>query len=151
MKIQIRARGIKVTKALRADIKIRLGLVLGRFGGRIGPVVVHLASFDEPRERRKKRCWITVGFERPVEAQDTDVDLLAAVSRSADRVARSVGLAMYAEQMLAKSTSRARLAKGPLSRSASLLAATRKADTKRPLGLRRRHPRAAREHTSRKG
>jgi len=40
MKIQIRARDIKVTKALRAHVELQLGFALSRFGEHIGQVAV---------------------------------------------------------------------------------------------------------------
>jgi len=44
MRVQIRRGGVKLTAALRAHIELRLGLVLGRFGDRVGSVVVRFLA-----------------------------------------------------------------------------------------------------------
>ncbi len=42
MKIQIRERNVEVTEVLRSHVQRRVGLALGRFGERIGRVIVLL-------------------------------------------------------------------------------------------------------------
>jgi ribosomal subunit interface protein len=87
MRIQIRERGVTLTKALRDQVERRLGLALGRFAGRIGVVVVRLSS-----DEGEKRCEIDVGLRpRKVRAEETHADLLAAVDRASNRLSSAVG------------------------------------------------------------
>ena len=97
MKIQIRARDVKVTKALRAHVELRLGFALSRFGEQIGRVAVHFSNSEEHHNRPEKRCQIAVGLPRCVKVQETDADVFAAVARAAHRVARSVAHAIEQE------------------------------------------------------
>ena len=100
MRIQIRARHVEVTEVLHAQVERRLGFVLGRFGARIGRVVVRFSDPNGHRGGRDKRCQIDVGL-RPsgrVQREDTDADLLVAVQRAADRVARAVARVLEQER-----------------------------------------------------
>jgi putative sigma-54 modulation protein len=94
MKIQIRAQDIKVTKALKAHVELRLGFALSRFGEKIGHVAVELSTSDERSDRTEKRCRIAVSLPRCVKVQETDADVFAAVDRAAVRAARSVAHAI---------------------------------------------------------
>ncbi len=96
MKIHIRERNIEVTEDLRAHVERRLGFALGRFGERIGRVVVRFADADGHLDRR---CQIEVGL-RPtiVRVEDRDADLFAAVDHAADRLSRSVARALERER-----------------------------------------------------
>ena len=100
MQIQIRARHVEVTEVLHAQVERRLGFVLGRFGARIGRVVVRFSDTNGHRGGRDTRCQIDVGL-RPsgrVQSEDTDADLLVAVNRAADRVARAVARVLERER-----------------------------------------------------
>jgi ribosomal subunit interface protein len=91
MKIQIRARDLEVTDALRSHVERRLGLALGRFGEQIDRITVHLSNSEKGRDRSKQnRCRVVVGLPRRVKVQETDADVIAAVDRAADRAARKV-------------------------------------------------------------
>ena len=99
MKIQIRARDLEVTDALRAHVELRLGLALGRFGERIDRVAVHLSNSEENADGTPaNRCRIIVGLPRRVKVQETDGDVRAAVDRAADRAARSVARVLDRER-----------------------------------------------------
>jgi len=102
MKIQIRARDVKVTKALRAHVELRLGFALSRFGEQIGRVTVHFSNSEEHHSSPEKRCRIVVDLQRSVKVQETDADVFAAVTRAADRVARSVAHAIEQEHQRAE-------------------------------------------------
>lgn len=91
MKVEIRERNVEVTEELRAHVASRLGLALGRFGDRIGRVLVRFSGPDGRAGEPATRCQIDVSL-RPqnVRAGDTDVDLFVAVDQACDRVSRSV-------------------------------------------------------------
>jgi ribosomal subunit interface protein len=94
MKVQIRERDVSVTSALRAHVERRLGLALGRFAGRIGPVTVRF--FDDAGD---KRCQIDVGLRpRKVRVEDTNADPFAAVDHASDRVSSTVARALDRER-----------------------------------------------------
>jgi putative sigma-54 modulation protein len=99
MKIHIRKRNVEVTKILRAHVESRLGLALGRFGERIGRVIVRFSDTDGHRSGLDKRCQIDVGLRpRSVRVEDMDVDLFVAVDNATDRVSRSVARALERER-----------------------------------------------------
>ena len=95
MQIRIREHDVEVTEALRVHVERRLGIALGRFGDKIGRVVVRLSSARVDAGGLVKRCQIDVGL-RPIEvrAGDVDADLFAAVNHASDRIARSVARAL---------------------------------------------------------
>ena len=138
MQIQIRARDIKVTKALKDHVKYHLGFALSRFGEQIGRVVVHLSNSEVHHSAAEKQCKITVGLQRCVKVQETDADVFEAVARAAVRASRFVRLALAREHERFEGTSRPRIAKKPKSPAALPLAAKRKADIKGLLGSKRK-------------
>jgi ribosomal subunit interface protein len=93
MNVRIRAHRFEVTKALRQHVERCLGLVLGRFGSRIGQVTVRFWDED-----KIKRCQIDIDL-RPVRLriEDRDGDPFAAVEHAASRAARSIGRAIERE------------------------------------------------------
>ena len=100
MQIHIRACHVELPEILHAQVERRLGFVLGRFGTRIGRVVVRLSDTNGHRGGRDTRCQIDVGL-RPsgsVQSEDTDADLFVAVHRAADRVARAVARVLARER-----------------------------------------------------
>jgi ribosomal subunit interface protein len=90
--VQICARHVEVTEVLHAQVERRLGFVLGRFGARIGRVVVRFSDTNGHRGGRDKRCQIDVVLRSSghVRSEDTDADLLVAVNCAADRMARTI-------------------------------------------------------------
>ena len=98
MRIQIRERNVKVTEDLRAHVEGRLGFALGRFGDRIGRVMVRFSGNGAEGGSLDQRCRIEVDLRpRSVMVEDRDVDLFAAVDHAARRVARSVARALELE------------------------------------------------------
>ena len=97
MKIQIRARDITVTKALRAHVEFRIGFALSRFAEHIGQVTVQLSKSDESQDKDEKRCRIVVSLLRWVKVQEIDTDVFAAIDRAVDRAARSISRALEQE------------------------------------------------------
>ena len=91
MKVEIRQHDVEVSELLRAHVVRRLGLALGRFGDRIGRVMVRLSGANGRSGERATRCQIDVSLRpRSVRAGDIDADLFAAVDNASDRVSRSV-------------------------------------------------------------
>jgi len=93
MKISYRGPAIELTEDLRAHVGRQLSFVLSRFGERIGEVTVRVANTDGRDGTTEKRCRMLVELrpEGRVEVEDTDKELLVAVSHAAGRASRSVG------------------------------------------------------------
>ncbi len=109
MKIHIQKRNVEVTKILRAHVESRLGIALGRFGERIGRVMVRFSDTNGRRNGLDKRCQIDVGLRlRSVRVEDMDVDLFVAVNNATDRVSRSVARALEREHELDEGSSKSR-------------------------------------------
>jgi len=99
MKIQIRGRNVELTKILRAQVERRLGFALGRFGERIGRVLLRFSDTDGHRGGADKRCQIDVGLRpRSVRVEHTDADIIVALYHAADRASRSVARAIERER-----------------------------------------------------
>ena len=139
MKIHIRASDIRVTKALRSHVELRLGFALSRFGEHIGHVAVHLSRSEERSDRAEKRCRIVVGLPRHVKVQETDADLFAAVARAADRAARSVAHAIDQDRTQTLRPPQLWKDKKPRSRPTLLLVASGKAGDKGPAGVKQKY------------
>jgi putative sigma-54 modulation protein len=91
VKVEIRQRDVEVTEDLRAHVERRVGLALGRFGDRIGRVMVRFSGPDGRTGEKATRCQIDVNLRpQSVRAGDADADLFAAVDNASDRVSRSV-------------------------------------------------------------
>jgi ribosomal subunit interface protein len=103
MKMQIVGRNVEMNEALRAHVERRLSFALGRFGDRVGRVMVRFSDINGHRGGVDKRCQIDVDLllVRGVRAEDTDADLFIAVDRAADRAARSIARAMERDRRLA--------------------------------------------------
>ncbi len=99
MKIHIRGRKIELTEVLRTRVERRLGFALGRFGERIGRVLLRFSDTNGYPGDVDKRCQIDVGLRpRSVRVEHTDVDLFVALDRAADRASRSVARALERER-----------------------------------------------------
>ena len=93
MKIRYRGPAVELTVELRAHVERQLSFVLSRFGERIGDVTVRVANTDGRQGSTDKRCTLVVVLrpEGRVAVEDTDKELLVAVSHAAGRASRSVG------------------------------------------------------------
>ncbi len=99
MKIHIRGRNVELTEVLRTHVERRLGFALGRFGERIGRVLLRFSDTNGHRGDVDKRCEIDVGLRpRSVRVEQTDADLFVALDRAADRASRSVARALERER-----------------------------------------------------
>ena len=90
MPIQIVARNLELTSVQREIVERRLAFALGRFGDRVGRVTVSLEDLNGPRGGLDQHCRIEVGLvpSGKVMAEARDVDVVAAVNRTAERIAR---------------------------------------------------------------
>ncbi len=99
MTIQIRARGLKLTKAQRTRLESRLSFVFARFGQRIDRVIVRLSDAEAPPGYR--RCQLEVGFDaETVRAEHSDIDFFLALEHAATRAARSVSRAIEMQSLV---------------------------------------------------
>jgi len=106
MRIQLRASRLALTKALRAQAELRLGLALGRFGERVGRVVGRLSQEGDQDGQALTRVRIDIDLHpRTLTVEETDRDLLVALNRAADRASRKVARALERERLLAEGDS----------------------------------------------
>jgi ribosome-associated translation inhibitor RaiA len=90
MRIQVRARAMKLSKAQRARLAARLTFALARFGESIDRVIVRLSDVAEPAGF--KRCQLDVSARTGlVTVEHSDADVFLALEHAARRAARSVG------------------------------------------------------------
>jgi len=95
MKIQIRPRGMTLTKAQCVRVEHDVDMLLTRFSERIDRVVVEISS-DEVAGC--KLCEIEVRFKpQIVRVEDADTDVFLALEHAGRRVARSVSRAIETE------------------------------------------------------
>jgi len=90
MKIQIRPRGVTLTKTQCVRLERDLDMVLARFGERIDRVIVELGESEG-----LESCSIEVRLKpQIVKVEHTDTDVFLAMEHAAKRVARSVSRAI---------------------------------------------------------
>jgi ribosome-associated translation inhibitor RaiA len=98
MKIQIRPRGITLTKTQCGRLERDLDMVLARFGERIDRVIVEISDGDV---EGLKSCEIEVRLKpQIVKVEDSDTDVFLAMEHAAKRVARSVSRAIETEGLI---------------------------------------------------
>jgi len=92
MKIDIQARGFKLTEGLRAQAARRLRFALGSSSDRVRSVVMRLADENGRRGGVDKRCTIRANMPGvpPVVVEHQEADLYVAIGRAADRAGRAV-------------------------------------------------------------
>lgn len=92
MKIDIQARDFRLTEALKGHAQRRLRFALTSLDNYIQRVVIHLSDINGPRGGADKRCQIKILLDGmpPVVVKDTQVDLYAAIDRTADRARRTL-------------------------------------------------------------
>jgi ribosomal subunit interface protein len=92
MNLDIRARGFSLTQALRAHCERQLAFALSRFASRLTQVTVRLVDINGPHGGVDKRCSVVISLHGhgPIAVESTDVDLYAAISRSAERAGQAV-------------------------------------------------------------
>lgn len=92
MRLEVRALTGDLSDDLKEQVERRLRFSLARFSDRVSRVTACLADQNGPRGGVDQCCRIKVHlFPRgKIMAEATDVDMPAAVSRAADRIARRV-------------------------------------------------------------
>lgn len=92
MQIELSAKDIELSDAVREHVDRRLSFALGRFAGRFGRVRVRLEDDNGPKGGEDKRCRISVEIKgaEDVVVEEIDVEVNAAVSRAAERVGRTI-------------------------------------------------------------
>ena len=92
MQLSIRARNTEISRTLEEWIERRLCLALAKFGGRISRMTVLLEDINGPRGGVDQRCRVEVLLvpSGKIEAEATDTDVVLAVSRATNRIARRV-------------------------------------------------------------
>src|SRR5690242_4350359 len=92
MRLEIRRRGVKVTEELRAYLRERLRLALGRFARHIDLVRVYLRGASSSRGGPGRKCRVVV--ELPPRARvvvaGADAVLSGAIARTASRAGFAV-------------------------------------------------------------
>ena len=94
MKINIQARGFKLTDSLREHTERHLRFALGWADDHLRQVSVRLSGQNGPRIGKNKRCLIQIDFPgtQDMVIEDTEADIHVAIDRAADRASRSVAL-----------------------------------------------------------
>jgi putative sigma-54 modulation protein len=92
MHVEIRARQGQLTRGLEEQLERRLHFALARFGGRIRRISALLEDINGPRGGEDQRCRIEVSLvpSGSIMAEATDCEVVSAVGRAAERVARRV-------------------------------------------------------------
>jgi ribosome-associated translation inhibitor RaiA len=92
MRIDIQARGFRLTEELRTRAERRVRFALGSASGRVHSIVMRLADENGPRGGVDKRCTIRANLPGwpPVIVEHDEADLGVAIDRAADRAARAV-------------------------------------------------------------
>jgi hypothetical protein len=98
MKIEIRSRGLTLTRKQTLQLQQDLGVVFARFGEKIVRVIVAVSASDT---LGLTSCEIEVQVEpKPVTVVCSDRDVLVAAGYAARRAARSVSRAIDLEALL---------------------------------------------------
>jgi ribosomal subunit interface protein len=92
MKIDIQARDFPMTDALKGHVESRLRFALASLDDYIQRIVIRLSDINGPRGGADKRCQIQLVLDgmQNVVIKDTQADMYAAISRSADRARRTL-------------------------------------------------------------
>ena len=102
MRVEIRARHGRLTRSLEEQLERRLHFALSRFGDRIQQATVQLADLNGPRGGEDQHCRIEVSLVPSglIMAEATDAEVVSAVGRAAERVARRVRDALERKRTL---------------------------------------------------
>lgn len=93
MQLEIRGRGVEITKRLRGHIERRLGFALRRFARRIKSVLVRVGDLNGPRGDIDRGCHVAIVLapSTTVVMEDRNSDLYVAIDRVADKTGRYIG------------------------------------------------------------
>ena len=92
MQLELRIQNAALAEAFRGYVERRLRFSLSRFGGRVGRVVVRVASPGRVHSMTETVCniWIRLVPFGTVTVKETSADLFAAIDRAVGRAERSV-------------------------------------------------------------
>lgn len=92
MQVDIQSLGFPMTEALHSHVVNKLAYVLQYDDPRITRVHVRLSDTNGPRGGFDKRCLIEIRLRAAGEIviEDTETDMYMAISRAADRAARTL-------------------------------------------------------------
>lgn len=93
MQLEIQARDIELSPALKLHVERRVRFALTRYRDRVTRISVRLSDENGPRGGVDKRCrlHLLLGGLPDIVVEDTEADLYVAVSRSAERAERTLG------------------------------------------------------------
>lgn len=105
MQIDIQARNLSLTDALRTHVRRRLGFALARNADHIQRVVVRLLDINGPRGGADNCCHVRVVLRHLPEVviQDTDADFTVAIYRALGRAGRTVARDVARQRELGRS------------------------------------------------
>jgi hypothetical protein len=99
MNIEIRVRGVRLTKAERAQVKLTLGLALGGFAAQLGRVVVSIQHGGLATAPKDILCRVDVEVPpRKVQIDEIDSHMPLAVNRATHRASRSIARALQLQR-----------------------------------------------------
>lgn len=92
MRVTIQTHGIQSSEALAEHGERRLGTAIGRYGHRVGDVLVHLTDVNGPRGGRDIECRIvaTIPGRPPVVVHAVADDAYAAIDLAAAKAEAAV-------------------------------------------------------------
>ena len=101
MKIEIRARGLRLTEPMRAQARTTLGMALERFASQVRRVLVNIHNGGLPTAPEHILCRVDIDA-RPMKVRidELDSDLPAALSRAAHRAARTIARTLELQRAL---------------------------------------------------
>ena len=92
MKLELKAKGIRVTKKLKTHVERQLRFAMGRFGDRVRRVRVHLTDINGPKGGDDIQCRIQTHLAPRGELviRETRGDAFSAIVRASARASHSV-------------------------------------------------------------
>ncbi|MFT5285698.1 MAG: putative sigma-54 modulation protein [Planctomycetota bacterium] len=92
MKLELRAKGIRVTEKLQAHIDRHLRTAMGRFGDQVRRVQISLKDINGPKGGEDIRCEITaqMAHSGAIVIHETNTNPFAAVARASSRAGHTL-------------------------------------------------------------
>ena len=92
MQVEVRIQGTDLADAVRTYAVRRIRFALGRFGSRVGRIVIRISDVNGTRGGVDQCCHISAELlpSGKVVLEQVDADLFAAIDRAAERVGQAV-------------------------------------------------------------
>jgi putative sigma-54 modulation protein len=92
MELAIRSQNMNVDEATSSHVERKMLFALEQFDSWITRVAVHLEDVNGPKRGVDKHCRVLVNIKggKTIKVEDTDVDMILAVNRAADRLGQVV-------------------------------------------------------------